>query len=127
MDKIVDHLLVFKGEGEIEDFPGNYTDYRIYEDSKPPEIASEDKKEKKTWKKDSNSNLSYNEQKEYKNLESKIKSLEFDKKELEQQFLNPDLTQDQITELSNKMQTIIDSIEEKELRWLELAEKMENE
>ncbi|WP_336065887.1 ABC-F family ATP-binding cassette domain-containing protein [Mesoflavibacter sp. CH_XMU1404-2] len=127
MDKIVDHLLVFKGEGKIEDFPGNYTDYRIYEDSKPPEIASEDKKEKKTWKKDSNSNLSYNEQKEYKNLESKIKSLEFDKKELEQQFLNPDLTQDQITELSNKMQTIIDSIEEKELRWLELAEKMENE
>lgn len=127
MDKIVDHLLVFKGEGEIEDFPGNYTDYRIYEDSKPPETSSEDKKEKKTWKKDSNSNLSYNEQKEYKNLESKIKSLEFDKKELEQQFLNPDLTQDQITELSNKMQTIIDDIEEKELRWLELAEKMENE
>ncbi|RAJ16970.1 ABC-F family ATP-binding cassette domain-containing protein [Olleya aquimaris] len=129
MDKIVDHLLVFKGEGEVENFPGNYSDYRAYEDSKAPENTdnTEDKKEKKNWKKDSNIALSYNEQKEYKNLESKIKALEFDKKEIEQQFLNPDLTQDQITELSNKIQTIIDSIEEKELRWLELAEKMEGQ
>ncbi|WGD34893.1 ABC-F family ATP-binding cassette domain-containing protein [Olleya sp. YS] len=128
MDKIVDHLLVFKGEGKVENFPGNYSDYRAYEDSKAPENTdnTEDKKEKKNWKKDSNIALSYNEQKEYKNLESKIKALEFDKKDIEQQFLNPDLTQDQITELSNKIQTIIDSIEEKELRWLELAEKMES-
>ena len=128
MDKIVDHLLVFKGEGEVENFPGNYTDYRIYEDSKAPESDTdvEDKKEKKNWKKDSSkAALSYNEQKEYKNLESKIKSLEFDKKEIEQKFLNPDLTQDQITELSAKIQKIIDSIEEKEMRWLELSEKME--
>ena len=128
MDKIVDHLLVFKGEGEVENFPGNYTDYRIYEDSKAPEsdTDAEDKKEKKNWKKDSSkAALSYNEQKEYKNLESKIKSLEFDKKEIEQKFLNPDLSQDQITELSAKIQKIIDSIEEKEMRWLELSEKME--
>ena len=129
MDKIVDHLLVFKGEGKVEDFPGNYSDYRTYEDSKAPEIAgnSDDKKEKKNWKKDNNkkATLSYNEQKEYKNLESKIKSLEFDKKEMEQKFLDPDLTQDQITEFSNKIQGIIDSIEEKEMRWLELTEKME--
>ncbi|MBD3863571.1 ABC-F family ATP-binding cassette domain-containing protein [Olleya marilimosa] len=128
MDKIVDHLLVFKGEGEVENFPGNYTDYRIYEDSKAPEsdTDAEDKKEKKNWKKDSSkAALSYNEQKEYNNLESKIKSLEFDKKEIEQKFLNPDLTQDQITELSAKIQKIIDSIEEKEMRWLELSEKME--
>lgn len=128
MDKIVDHLLVFKGEGVVEDFPGNYTDYRTYEDSKPPENTSnsEDKKEKKNWKKDNNTALSYNEQKEYNNLESKIKSLEFDKKEIEQKFLNPDLTQDQINELSNKIQTILDSIEEKEMRWMELAEKLED-
>ncbi|MEL0644511.1 ABC-F family ATP-binding cassette domain-containing protein [Olleya sp. Ti.3.14] len=128
MDKIVDHLLVFKGEGEVENFPGNYTDYRIYEDSKAPEsdTDAEDKKEKKNWKKDSSkAALSYNEQKEYKNLESKIKSLEFDKKEIEQKFLNPDLSQDQITELSAKIQKIMDSIEEKEMRWLELSEKME--
>ena len=128
MDKIVDHLLVFKGEGEVENFPGNYTDYRIYEDSKAPEsdTEAEDKKEKKNWKKDSSkAALSYNEQKEFNNLESKIKSLEFDKKEIEQKFLNPDLTQDQITELSAKIQKIMDSIEEKEMRWLELSEKME--
>ncbi len=128
MDKIVDHLLVFKGEGKVEDFPGNYSDYRTYEDSKAPEIAgkSDDKKEKKNWKKENNKvTLSYNEQKEYKNLESKIKSLEFDKKEMEQKFLDPDLSQDQITEFSNKIQGIIDSIEEKEMRWLELTEKME--
>ncbi|WP_272023358.1 ABC-F family ATP-binding cassette domain-containing protein [Olleya namhaensis] len=128
MDKIVDHLLVFKGEGKVEDFPGNYSDYRTYEDSKAPETAenSDDKKEKKNWKKDNNkATLSYNEQKEYKNLESKIKSLEFDKKEMEQKFLDPDLSQDQITEFSNKIQGIIDSIEEKEMRWLELTEKME--
>ncbi|QCE40127.1 ABC-F family ATP-binding cassette domain-containing protein [Psychroserpens sp. NJDZ02] len=128
MDKIVDHLLVFKGEGQVENFPGNYSDYRSYEDSKAPESDknTDDKKEKKDWKKDSNKvTLSYNEQKEYKNLESKIKALEFDKKEIEQKFLNPDLTQDQIKDLSAKIQKIIDSIEEKEMRWLELTEKME--
>ncbi len=126
MDKIVDHLLIFKGEGKVDNFPGNYSDYRAYEDSKAPESnTSEDKKEKKNWKKDSKVTLSYNEQKEYKNIESKIKSLEFDKKEIEQKFLNPDLAQDQITELSNTLQTIINTIEEKEMRWLELSEKIE--
>ncbi|WP_044399029.1 ABC-F family ATP-binding cassette domain-containing protein [Lacinutrix sp. Hel_I_90] len=126
MDKVVDHLFVFRGEGVVEDFPGNYSDFRAYDDSKPVVIeASEDKKETKNWKKDSNPKLSYNEQKEYKNLESKIKSLEFDKAELEQKFLNPELPQDEINALSNKLQKIIDSIEEKEMRWLELSEKME--
>ncbi|MCF1191251.1 ABC-F family ATP-binding cassette domain-containing protein [Mangrovimonas sp. AS39] len=125
MDKIVDHLLVFKGEGEIDDFPGNYTDYRVYEDSRPQETES-DKKEKKEWKKDSNSKLSYNEQKEFNNLESKIKALEKDKLELESQFHDTSLTNDQIQELSQKLQSLLDDIEEKELRWLELSEKMED-
>ncbi|WP_452598786.1 ABC transporter C-terminal domain-containing protein, partial [Pontimicrobium sp. MEBiC01747] len=69
---------------------------------------------------------SYNEQKEYKNIESKIKSLEFDKAELEKKFLNPELTPEEINTLSNELQVIIDSIEEKEMRWLELSEKMED-
>ncbi|MCF1421378.1 ABC-F family ATP-binding cassette domain-containing protein [Mangrovimonas futianensis] len=125
MDKIVDHLLVFKGEGEIDDFPGNYTDYRVYEDSRPQETES-DKKEKKEWKKDSNSKLSYNEQKEFNNLESKIKALEKDKLELESQFHDTSLTTVQIQELSQKLQSLLDDIEEKELRWLELSEKMED-
>lgn len=126
MDKIVDHLLVFRGDGIIEDFPGNYSDFRAYEDSKQPEIDTNVRStEKKEWKKDNNIQLSYNEQKEYKNLESRLKSLEFDKTELENKFNSPELSQEQINELSNKLQLIINEIEEKENRWFELTEKLE--
>ena len=125
MDKIIDHLFVFKGEGIIEDFPGNYSDFRTYEDSKPPEIKEKKNQDVVSNSKNEASKLSYNEQKEYKNLESKIKSLEYDKKELEAKFNNPELTQEEITNLSNELQIIIDAIEEKELRWLELAEKID--
>lgn len=125
MDKIVDHLFVFRGDAIIEDFPGNYSDFRAYEDSQPPTNDSSEKKDKKQWKKDSNSKLSYNEQKEYNNLESKIKALEFERKEIESQFHNPDLNPDIIQELSEKLQDIIAQINEKEERWFELTEKME--
>ena len=126
MDKIVDHLLVFRGDGIIEDFPGNYSDFRIYEDSKSPEVKSDIVNEKKEWKKDSNIQLSYNEQKEYKNIESRLKSLEFDKKALEKKFNNPELTQKDIEELSSGLKLIIDEIEEKENRWFELTAKLED-
>ncbi|TYB76984.1 ABC-F family ATP-binding cassette domain-containing protein [Bizionia myxarmorum] len=126
MDKIVDHLWVFRGEGVVEDFPGNYSDFRTYEDSKEPESNDEDKKDKKQWKKDSNASLTYNEQKEYKNLESKISSLEFDKTELEKQFLNPDLSPEEINKLSEKLQKTIDEVAEKEMRWFELSSKLED-
>jgi ATP-binding cassette subfamily F protein uup len=126
MDKIVDHLFIFKGQGKVEDFPGNYSDYRSYEDSKPPVSKSKDApKEKQSWKKNTSHVLSYNEQKEYKNIESKLKSLEFDKKLLEDKFLNPDLTQEDIFKLSKEVQKIVEIIEEKEMRWMELAEKLE--
>ncbi|MCR8666378.1 ABC-F family ATP-binding cassette domain-containing protein [Aestuariibaculum sp. M13] len=126
MDKVVDHLLVFKGDGEIEDFPGNYTDYRVYEDSQPAEpTVTEDKKEKKSWKQNEANKLSYNEEKELKNIESKLNSLAYDKKEMEAKFNNPDLTQDEINELSLKLQDIIDAIEAKEERWFELSSKLE--
>ncbi|GAA4291957.1 ABC-F family ATP-binding cassette domain-containing protein [Aestuariibaculum suncheonense] len=126
MDKVVDHLLVFKGDGVIEDFPGNYTDYRVYEDSQPAEpTVTEDKKEKKSWKQNEASKLSYNEEKELKNIESKLNSLAYDKKEMEAKFNNPDLTQDQINDLSLKLQEIIDAIEAKEERWFELSSKLE--
>ncbi|WP_299549977.1 ABC-F family ATP-binding cassette domain-containing protein [Seonamhaeicola sp.] len=126
MDKVVDHLFVFKGDGIIEDFPGNYTDYRVYEDSQPvvPK-ASEDKKEKQSWKQNEASKLSYNEEKELKNIESKLKSLAYDKKQLEDKFLNPDLSQDDINKLSEELQGIIETIEAKEERWFELSEKLE--
>lgn len=127
MDKIVDHLFVFKGNGIIEDFPGNYSDYRTYEDSTPKVSASDKPKaEKKSWKKDDSNKLSYNEQKEIKNIESKLKSLEFDKKELEAKFHDTSLSTEQINTLSAELQKIIDTIEEKEMRWMELLEKQES-
>ena len=127
MDKIVDHLFVFRGQGVIDDFPGNYSDFRSYEDSTPKATTSDKPKtEKKSWKKDDNVKLSYNEQKELKNIESKLKTLEYDKKELEAKFHDTSLTQDQINELSQKLQGIIDTIEEKEMRWMELLEKLES-
>lgn len=127
MDKIVDHLFVFKGNGEIEDFPGNYTDYRIYEDSQPViSHASDEKKDKKAWKKTEESKLTYNEEKELKNIESKLNALAYDKKELEAQFNNPDLSPEDINKLSQALQKIIDDMEAKEERWVELLSKLED-
>ena len=125
MDKIVDHLFVFRGEGMVEDFPGNYSDFRTYEDSTP--VAAEPKKitaSKVSTESQSEAKLSFNEQKELKNLESKLKSLEFDKKELEAKFLVPEIDMDTIGALSDELKILNDVIEEKELRWLELNEKL---
>ena len=126
MDKIVDHLFVFRGEGMVEDFPGNYSDFRTYEDS--TSISSEQKKiatnNKEITPKQSQTKLSFNEQKELKNLESKLKSLEFDKKELESQFLVEDISIDTIETLSANLKKVLQVIEDKELRWLELNEKL---
>ncbi|MFK7831992.1 MAG: ABC-F family ATP-binding cassette domain-containing protein [Winogradskyella sp.] len=126
MDKIVDHMFVFRGDGVVDDFPGNYSDFRAYDASKPKEIEPVVKVDNTKAEKQNEANkLDYNEQKEYKNLESKIRSLELDKTKLEAQFLNPELSQDEITQLSEKLQNIIDTKEEKEMRWFELAEKLE--
>ena len=125
MDKIVDHLFVFRGEGIVEDFPGNYSDFRTYEDSTP--VAAEPKKitaSKESTESQSEAKLSFNEQKELNNLESKLKSLEFDKKELEAKFLVPEIDMDTIGALSDELKTLNDVIEEKEMRWLELNEKL---
>ncbi|SFU61792.1 ATP-binding cassette, subfamily F, uup [Pustulibacterium marinum] len=127
MDKIVDHLFVFRGEGQVDDFPGNYSDYRSYEDSIVPESSqSEDKKEKKNWKKDANSALSYNEQKEYSRIERDLKKLAEQKEEMEAKFADGTITPDKVNEASEKLQKVLDEIEEKELRWMELMEKMED-
>ncbi|MCA0131992.1 ABC-F family ATP-binding cassette domain-containing protein [Winogradskyella alexanderae] len=126
MDKIVDHLFVFRGDGVIDDFPGNYSDFRAYDNSQPSQIErASNSNIKKALKQNEATKLSYNEQKEYKNLESKIRSLELDKIAIENKFNNPDLLQDEINKLSEELQGIIDSIEEKELRWFELSEKLE--
>ena len=126
MDKIVDHMFVFRGEGEVEDFPGNYSDFRAYDSSQTKQVEVVEKIDNTKSEKQNEANkLDYNEQKEYKNLTSKIRALELDKVALEAEFTNPELSQDEISKLSEKLQTIIDTIEEKEMRWFELAEKLE--
>ncbi|MBV7268531.1 ABC-F family ATP-binding cassette domain-containing protein [Winogradskyella luteola] len=125
MDKIVDHLFVFRGSGKVDNFPGNYSDFRFYDSSLPKQTEASTKADStKAVKQNEANKLSYNEQKEYKNLESKIRSLELDKKALETKFNNPELSQDNINKLSDELQVIIDMIEEKEMRWFELAEKL---
>lgn len=122
MDKIVDNLLVFRGQGEIEVFPGNYSDFRAYEESTPPE--KHDTKEKTNWKDSQVKNgLSHPEQKEFQKLEREIKDLEHQKKEIENKFVTENLDSLQIEKESLKLKDIIDKLENKELRWLELSEK----
>ncbi len=124
MDKIVDHLLVFEGEGTITDFPGNYSDYRAYDASKPPEPKKNEPKpteQKSSWKENQSSGgLSYSEQKEFKRLEKDIEKLEKEKAKLQQEFLN-DLSPEDIEKKSKRLGEINDAITEKEERWLELS------
>ena len=129
MDKIVDHLFVFRGDGIIQDFPGNYTDFRAYEDSTAKEkpASTETPKAKNDWKKDSSkAQLSYNEQTEYSRLERDRAKLERDREELQGKFATENWDGEEINKQSAKLQAMIDSIEEKEMRWLELMEKLES-
>ncbi|WP_297511559.1 ABC-F family ATP-binding cassette domain-containing protein [Flavobacterium sp.] len=127
MDKIVDHLFVFRGQGVIEDFPGNYSDFRAYEDSAAPE--KEEKSEgntSKNWKeKQVKQGLTFNEQKEFQKIEREIKDLEYTKKQIEQQFTDGTLAPDAIELKALELQKIIKSLEEKEERWFELSAKLE--
>ncbi len=124
MDKIADHLFVFRGDALIEDFPGNYTDFRIYEDSK--EVIPQEKKAKKPQKKETGTRLSFDEKKEYNRLEKVIKKLEEEKIAIEKLFSETELSSDQINEQSGKLQEIITQIDEKTERWFELAAKLED-
>ena len=127
MDKIVDHLFVFRGEGEIEDFPGNYSDFRSYEDSTEPKVLHSVSTEKTNWKEKqtASTGLNFNEQKEFNKLEREIKDLEYNKKQIEQEFAEGKVADDKIEAKANELQKIIQSIEEKEERWFELSSKME--
>ena len=127
MDKIVDHLFVFRGEGEIEDFPGNYSDFRAYEDSAEPKVLNSVSTEKTNWKEKqtATTGLSFNEQKEFNKIEKEIKDLEYNKKQIEQEFADGKVLDDMIEAKANELQKIIKSLEEKEERWFELSSKME--
>lgn len=127
MDKIVDHLFVFKGKGEVEDFPGNYTDYRVYEESTPPADETPKKETtKNTWRKDGMKGLSFNEQKEYNRLEKEIAALEEKKVAIEAAFAAGNLSPDEIQSQSVALQETLMFIEEKTERWFELTEKLTN-
>jgi ATP-binding cassette subfamily F protein uup len=127
MDKIVDHLFIFRGDAEVEDFPGNYSDFRTYEDSKPKEEAIEivekntETREKTTTK----AKLSYKEKTEFDAIEGEIEKLNKQKNEIEKKFLDTTLSGEQINELSINLQEINLKIDNKEERWFELSSKLE--
>jgi len=126
MDKIVDHLFVFRGDGEVEDFPGNYSDFRVYEDSKPKEEAIEIKKvETKTIAPTNKATLTYKEKKEFDAIEGEIEQLGKQKMAVETKFLDSSLSGEEINELSIKLQEISNQIDRKEERWFELSSKLE--
>ena len=125
MDKIVDHLFVFRGQGEIEDFPGNYSDFRAYEDSADVQQKEDNKAEKKEWKQQNNtSNLSFNEQKELQKIEREIKDLEYEKKQIEGLFAENKVADNDITTKALALQELIQKLGSKEERWFELSSKM---
>jgi ATP-binding cassette subfamily F protein uup len=129
MDKIVDHLLVFRGDGVVEDFPGNYSDYRAYEDSQVQEKRELKEKvdtSKTTWKKTETTNkLSYNDQKEYKQLERDIKKSETKKVKLQAKFADSSLSGEEIASLSIELGELSDTIDQKTERWFTLSALME--
>ncbi|NHM00992.1 ABC-F family ATP-binding cassette domain-containing protein [Flavobacterium difficile] len=126
MDKIVDHLFVFRGQGEIEDFPGNYSDFRSYEDSAEPKVLNSVSTDKGSWKeKTAKVGLTFNEQKEFTKIEREIKDLEYQKKQIEQEFADGKVADDKIEAKAIELQKVIQTLEEKEERWFELSSKIE--
>ena len=132
MDKVVDHLLVFKGEGEIQDFPGNYTQYREWCRLQPKtEGEGAEKKATKptakeqpsaTQKKEGKRKMTYKEKREYEQLTKELEQLENEQKVLEEALCSGQLSVEELTEKSKRLPEIKDEMDEKEMRWLELAE-----
>lgn len=129
MDKIVDHLLVFRGEGEIKDFPGNYTQFREWESLKPKELTDNknntsdtEKKEKREFVGEQRRKKTYKEKCEFERLEKEIAALEEEQKSIEEALCSGMLPIDELTEKSKRLPIIKDELEEKEMRWLELSE-----
>jgi len=130
MDKIVDSLFVFRGEGIVENFPGNYSDFRAYEDSNTYVNIKEDTHKKQGTinnikQTSSKTTLSYSEKREFGTLEAAIERLQNRKTKIETQFLNVEIAEENIAKKSEELQEIIDTLETKEERWLELSMKME--
>ena len=129
MDKIVDALFVFRGEGVVENFPGNYSDFRAYDGSAPKEIAEKPIAKTaatKTEKKAIKNTLTFNEKREFGALEGDIERLQKKKLTIETAFLNVEIAPEDISKKSKELQETIEGIEEKEERWLELTMKLED-
>lgn len=139
IDKVVDHLLVFKGEGEIQDFPGNYTQYREWSRMQAKDEAEQAKPAKGgnapaesdgagTAKRDANfenkRKMSYKEKREYEQLTQEIDALTEEQKKLEEELCSGNLSVEELTEKSKRLPEIKDELDEKEMRWLELAEML---
>ena len=130
MDKVVDHLLVFRGNGIVDDFPGNYTQYRDYQAIKEKEVIQEEKKTRPAEGKrkpvhegsDRRRRLTYAERKEYEALERDIENLESEKAEIETKLCSGTLSVEEITTLSCRLPEVNNEIDEKSMRWLELSE-----
>ena len=125
MDKVVDHILVFKGEGEIQDFPGNYTQFREWNSLKSVEQKPEEKKEKpaaKDYRSNEKKKLSYKEKREFEALDEDITKLEQQIKDLEEEICSGKLSVEELTTKSMLLPSLKEELDEKSMRWLELSE-----
>ena len=124
MDKVVDHLLVFNGDGEIKDFPGNYTQYREWQALQPREsgVVKESKDTRPVREATSKRKMSFKEKREFEQLEKNIAALEAEKKSIEDALSSGTLSVDEITTMSKRLPLLNDELDEKSMRWLELSE-----
>lgn len=128
MDKVVDHILVFKGQGNIKDFPGNYTQYREWTDdeekqaTETEEKKQEQRKEQESRVEKQKTKLSYKEKREFEQLEKDIEQLEIEKKTIEDKLSSANISVDEITTLSKRLPIVMNELDEKTNRWLELSE-----
>ena len=127
MDKIVDHLFVFRGDGVVEDFPGNYSDFRSYEDSSEPAKAElKPVGDNKNWKQNNvKPGLTFNEQKEFTKIEKDLKDLEREKETIEKQFADGTIADKDIAQKATDLEKVLKAIDEKTERWFELSAKLE--
>lgn len=125
MDKIVDHLLVFNGNGDINDFPGNYTQYRMWQALQPKDAEKSDnteKREKKSYHGEQKRKLSFKEKRELQQLEADIEALEKEQKQIEEELCSGTLSVEDLTQKSKCLPQLKDELDEKSMRWLELSE-----
>ncbi len=126
MDKVVDHLLIFKGEGELQDFPGGYTHYREWLSRKDAEEASQQKvaqnRPAAEWRNERKRRLSFNEQRELAALEQSISKLEEEKRNIEEALSGGGLTVEEITQMSKRLPVLEEELDAQSMRWIELEE-----